>query len=102
MYLLSSIKPIITFAVDQLGQHNINLRIGHIKATKKIVRYSKGIIHLGLVYKFQLKDKKEKKISIVPFLFRFIGYRDNNYAKNFENQNLVIKYYYFINRAIVS
>lgn len=53
MYLFCSTKSNIIFAIGQLSKHNFNLRAGYINVAQKVVRYSKRIIYLGLVYKSQ-------------------------------------------------
>lgn len=59
-------------------------------------------MYLSLIYDSYFKNKRKIKISIILFFFKLIRYKDNSYAKNFENKNFVIKYYYFINGAIIS
>lgn len=38
IYLLCSIRPDITFAIKQLNKHNLDPKIGHIIAIKKVIR----------------------------------------------------------------
>lgn len=73
-----------------------------MKVAKKVIRYLKGIIHLGLVYRSQLKDEGEIKASTILSPFRLIRYRDSSYTRDPKDRKSVMKYYYFINRAIVS
>lgn len=58
-------------------------------------------MHLGLVYRSQLKDERETKAPIAPSPFKLIGYGDSSYAGDSEDRKSVIRYCYFINRAIV-
>lgn len=67
-----------------------------------MICYLKGTIHLKFVYKAQAKNKKETKASIVPSLFKLIGYKDSRYIGDLKSKKLVIRYCYFINRVIVS
>lgn len=46
--------------------------------------------------------KKKTKAPITSSLFRLIGYRNSNYARNLENKKSGIEYCYFINREVVS
>ncbi len=39
IYLSFGTRPDIAFAVGQLSKHNSDLRAGHMKAEKKVVRY---------------------------------------------------------------
>lgn len=68
---------------------------------KKVVHYLKGIIHLELVYRVIVKNKRITKVSIIFFSFRFIRYRNNSYIRDSEDRNSIIGYYYFMNGAIV-
>lgn len=50
MYLSYGIRPDITFIIRQLSQQNADLKIGHLKVAKRVVRYLKGTMHWGLTY----------------------------------------------------
>lgn len=99
MYLFYNIGPNITFAIGQLKKYNFDLKIGHMKVTKKVVKYLKGTIHLKLVYKLQSQSQSDA--LIVPFLFNLIRYKNRSYVSNFEDKKFVIRYYYFLNKAII-
>lgn len=62
----------------------------------------KDIIYLSLIYGSYLKDKRRTKISITPFSFRLIRYKDSSLARNFKDKKFVIEYYYSINGTIIS
>lgn len=49
-YLSTTTRPDIAFAVSALGQFNNNYGLEHWKAAKRILRYLKGTINVGLVY----------------------------------------------------
>ena len=102
MYLLCSTRPDIFFAVGQLNKHNVDTRIGHMKVAKKVVRYLKGKMHLGLIYRDHLKDKRETKALITPSLFGLIRYGNSSYVKDPKDRNSVMRYCYFINKAVIS
>ncbi len=102
MYLSCETRPDIALAVGQLSKHNSDPRIGHMKVAKKVVCYLKGTMHLGLIYGAKAKDKGETKAPIAPSLFGLIGYGDSSYAGDPEDRKSVMRYCYFINRAIVS
>lgn len=102
MYLLYSIRPDIAFAISQLSKHDLDLRMGNMRAEKKVICYLKGTMHLGLVYRAQPKDDVGTKPLIASSLFRIIGYRDNSYAGEFKDKMLIIGYHYYINKAIIS
>lgn len=50
MYLLCGIRLDITFVVGQLSKHNASLRKSHLRAAKKVVRYLKGTMEMGLTF----------------------------------------------------
>ncbi len=102
MYLSCGTRPDIAFVMGQLSKHISDPRIGHIKATKKVVCYLKGTMHLGRIYGAKAKDKGETKAPIAPSPFGLIGYGDSSYAGDPEDKKSVMGYCYFINGAIVS
>lgn len=102
MYLLYNTRPNITFAIGQLSKKNSESRLDYIRTIKKIVYYLKDTMHLGLIYRSQIKNKKKIKASIKSSLFKLVRYRDSSYTRDPKNKKLIIRYYYFINGAIVS
>lgn len=50
MYLLYKTRPEIAFVIGQLNRRNVNPCVGHLKATKRVIHYFKGTMHLGLTY----------------------------------------------------
>ncbi|GKF31266.1 hypothetical protein Tco_0101064 [Tanacetum coccineum] len=66
MYLTSS-RPDIMFAVCACARYQVNLKVSHLHAVKKIFRYLKGQPKYGLWYP---KDSP----------FYLIAYTDNDYA----------------------
>ena len=73
-----------------------------MKMVKKVVHYLKNAIYLSLIYGGYFKDKGKTKTLITSFLFGLIEYKDNSYARDLKDKKFVIRYYYFINRAVVS
>ncbi len=98
MYLSCDTRPDIAFAVGQLSKHQSDLRAGHMKTAKKVVRYLKGMMHLGLVYGSQ--PQSETPAASSPF--RLIGYRDISHSGDTEDRKSVMDYCYFFNGAVVS
>ncbi|GJR12848.1 putative ribonuclease H-like domain-containing protein [Tanacetum coccineum] len=66
MYLTSS-RPDIIFAVYACARYQVNLKVSHLYAVKRIFRYLKGQPKLGLWY---LKDSP----------FDLVAYTDSDYA----------------------
>lgn len=54
-------------------------------------------MHLRLVYESQIQSNKYTFSSI-----NLIEYRDSNYDKDLKDKKFVIKYYYYLNRVMVS
>lgn len=50
MYLSCGTRPDIAFVVGPLNRHNADPRVGNMHAAKRVVRYLKGSMHIGLVY----------------------------------------------------
>nr|GEW74737.1 uncharacterized mitochondrial protein AtMg00810-like [Tanacetum cinerariifolium] len=67
IYLTSS-RPDIMFAVCACARYQVNLKVSHLHAMKRIFRYLKGHPKLGLWY---LKD----------FPFDLVAYTDSDYAR---------------------
>ncbi|GJV08189.1 retrovirus-related pol polyprotein from transposon TNT 1-94 [Tanacetum coccineum] len=67
MYLTSS-RPDIMFAVYAYARYQVNLKVSHLHAVKRIFRYLRGKLKLGLWY---LKDS----------LFDLVAYIDSDYAR---------------------
>ncbi|GKB63557.1 putative ribonuclease H-like domain-containing protein [Tanacetum coccineum] len=66
MYLTSS-RPDIMFAVCACARYQVNLKVSHLHVVKRIFRYLKGQLKLGLWF---LKDS----------LFDLVAYTDSDYA----------------------
>ena len=95
MYLSCSTRSDIAFAVGQLSRRNADPRVGHLKAAKRVVRYLKGTMHLGIIY-----GTSSSTDSSQPY--GFVGYADSNYAGDPEVRKSVIEHCFFINRAVAS
>lgn len=93
MYLACGTRPDIAFAVGQLNRHNANPRKKHLQVAKKVVRYLKKMIQLGLVFRCKTKDQ---------LYYSLTGYADSNFAKNPKDQKLVMSHFFFLNGAVVS
>lgn len=69
--------------------------------TKKVVYYFKSIMYLSLIYGGQFKDKKKTKAPMIFSIFRLVEYKNSSYIGNFKIRKSIIRYYYFINEAII-
>ena len=94
MYLACGTRPDIAFAIGQLSRHNADPRRGHFRAAKRVVRYLKGTMNLGLVYgRTTARDSPP---------YGLIGYADSNFAGDPEDRKSVMGYCFFLNGAVVS
>lgn len=50
IYLLYRTRPNIAFAVSQLSRYNADSQKNHFQATKRVVRYLKGTMQMGLIF----------------------------------------------------
>ena len=94
MYLACGTKPDIAFAIGQLSRHNADPRRGHFRAAKRVVRYLKGTMNLGLIYgRTTTRDSPP---------YGLISYADSNFAGDPEDRKSVMGYCFFLNGAVVS
>ena len=100
IYLSYSIKPDILFIVGQLSKRNNHPSIGYLRAANQVIYYLKDIMHLGIIYDTN-NSPTHKAINRQP-LYGLVGYTNNNYAGNPEDQKSMIGYYFFSNKAVVS
>ena len=66
LYLTAS-RPDIAFSVGVCSRFQSNLKVSHLNAVKKIIKYVSGTCDYGLFY------SKESNLSLVFFFFILIG-----------------------------
>lgn len=93
IYLSCGIRPDIAFVVGQLSKWNADSRVGHLKATKQVLRYLKETMHLGITYGVC----EVKSLPYGP-----TRYANSNYAGDPKDCKSVMGYCFFINGAVVS
>ena len=98
IYLACGTRPDIAFAVGQLSKHNTDPRKSHLRAAKRVMQYLKGIINLRLVYGQYVVSKSPTD----PPPYSLISYVDNNFASDHKDWNLVMRYCFFLNEAVMS
>lgn len=96
LYLACSIMLDILFTISQLlSKNNANSRKYHFWSPKRVMRYLKGTMKLGLRSELVANLKN-------PPLYRLIGYIDSNFAVDSENHKLVMRYGFFLNGTLIS
>ncbi len=99
MYLACGIRPDIAFAVGQLSKHNADPRKGHLRAAKRVVRYLKGTMQMGLIFG---RASANGQLPQDPPPYVLVGYADSNFAGDPEDRKSVMGYCFFLNGAVVS
>ena len=97
IYLACRTRPNIIFIVGKLSKHNADFRKSHLQAVKRVIRYLKSMIHLELIY----RQGPDGSSLILPASYDLIRYGDNNFVKDPEDRKSVMRYYFFLNKAIV-
>ena len=90
--------PDIAFVVGELSRHNANPRKGHFRAAKRVVRYLKGTIEMGLIFGRESAERSPRD----PSPYGLVGYADSNFAGDPEDRKSVMGYCFFLNGAVVS
>ncbi len=98
MYLACGTRPDIAFAVGQLSKHNADPRKGHLQPAKRVVKYLKGTMDMGLIFGQEIANRLPRE----PPPYGLVGYVDSNFAGDPKDQKSVMGYCFFLNRAVVS
>lgn len=94
MYLACGTRPDIAFTVSK---HNADPRKGHLRAAKRVVRYLKGTMNMGLTF-----GRETNWMSRDPPPYGLLGFADSNFAGDPEDRKSVMGYCFFLNGAVVS
>ena len=97
MYLAYGTRSDITFMVGQLSRYNADPRKGHLRVAKKVVRYLKSTIQIGLVFGKEVNSHLPRD----PPPYDLVGYADSNFAEHPIDRKSVMSYCFFLNGAIV-
>ncbi len=98
MYLTCGTKLDITFTIGQQSKHNTDPRKGHLQAAKKVVRYLKETIQMGLIFG---RVSINRRLLQDPSPYGLVGYTDSNLAGDSKDQKSVMGYHFFLNGAVV-
>ena len=88
LYLSTRTRPDIAFAVGSFARFNSQPSNEHWSAVKRIMRYLKGTIHLGLVYDDEGDD--------------LVGYSDADWAGDCNDRKSTSGYSFLLSGAVVS
>ncbi|GJR11358.1 putative ribonuclease H-like domain-containing protein [Tanacetum coccineum] len=88
MYLTSS-RPDIMFAVCAYARYQVNPKVSHLHVVKRVFRYLKGQLKLGLWY---LKDSP----------FDLVAYTDSDYARASLDRKSIIRGCQFLGYRLIS
>lgn len=98
IYLAYRTKSDIAFIVKRLSKHNTDLRKDHLQVAKRVICYLKDTIYLELVY----RQKPDGSCLTISTPYSLIGYSNSNFTKDPEDRKLVMRYYFFLNRVVIS
>lgn len=65
---------------------------------QKVVRYLKKTIYIGFIFDKKLNNYLFKNL----LLYNLINYVNSNFIKDSKDQKLIISYYFFLNRVVIS
>ena len=94
LYIACGTRPDIAFAVGCLSQQCLGPRIGHYRAAKKVLRYLKGTMDLGIHYNGSYSDAEH--------LLTTLGYSDSNFAGDIRERKSTMGYCFFLVRGVIS
>jgi transposase InsO family protein len=92
MYLMVSTRPDICFAVGKLSRYLDQPTIFHWNAVKKLIRYLKGTLNYGIVY----------RKSLIANFNKISGYSDSDYGSDTENRKSTSGFLTLYNDGIIS
>src|SRR5947207_7387465 len=97
MFAAIATRPDIMFAVSQLSSYNSNPCQRHLAAAKHVLRYLKGTINLGIVYKRQSTPKSPR-----GFWPNEVGLFDADWGRDLDAQRSITDFVVLLNDAVVA
>ncbi len=98
MNLASETRPDIAFVVGQLSKHNVDPKKDHLQAAKRVVRYLRRIMKMGLIFGQESNNRLPRDLS--PY--GVIGFVESNFAEDPKDRKSVMNYCFFLNGVLVS
>ena len=90
-YAANATRPDITYAVHRLAQFSSNPDTTHFSAAKRILRYLKGSLDFGLIFRGNKNDS-----------FKLFGYSDADWAGNSNDRKSIGGYCFYLDNSLIS
>jgi len=90
MFIATISRPDIAYITNQLSKYMNKYTNSHWQAVKRVFKYLRNTVHLGIEYKFG-----ENKSQL-------IGYSDANYANDLKTRRSVTEYAFFFGNGLIS
>ena len=90
MYAMVSTRPDLSYAVSNLAQFMSNPGPDHWKALKTVLRYIKGTLHYGLLFK---GDSGSSSSTL-------LGYSDSDFARDLDTRRSYTGFCFFFNDSL--
>lgn len=97
MYLIYGTRLDIAFVVGQFSKHNADPRKGYLQVAKRVVRYLKGTMDMGLIFSQEIANCLPRK----PPSYSLVDYADSNCAGDLEDRKSVMGYCFSLNGVVV-
>src|SRR5437762_14019331 len=97
MFAAIATRPDIMFAVSQLSSYNLDPCQRHLAAAKHVLRYLKGTINLGIVYKRQSTPKSPR-----GFWSNEVGLSDVDWGRDLDSRRSTTGLVVLLNDAVVA
>ena len=97
MFAAIATRSDIMYAVSQLSSYNSNPCQRHLAAAKHVLRYLKGTINLGIVYKRQSTSKSPR-----GFWSNEVGHADADWGRDLDFRRSTTGFVVLLNDAVVA
>ena len=101
MYL-SVTRPEIMFVVYLLSKFMTNSKISHMAAAKRVLRYVKGTVNLGVFYKRGAENVGNLGVNYENSSDNLEAYTDSDYAGDIEDIRSTYGYVFLLNGGAVA
>lgn len=98
IYLIYGTRPDITFVIGQLNKYNVHPRRRYLQVKKRVVWYLCETKEIRPIYGQKLGNRLLKD----PPPYDLIDFVDYNFIGDSRNCKLMMRYCFFLNRAVIS